>query len=231
MRRFAIHGTPSSFIASLSLVGAAMACAALFCGCTTLSTLHGAHTTPRDTSVLTTATGIAGAIDIGNLKPVAMLPTVAEVGYRQGLTDNLDWGCHLYVLGLMFDANWMMMDAGDFALSLNPAIGGFASVGDSNHREDHPSVFGGAWMSVLMDLVHSKRATLTIGARGGLMLGIQNAFPDPESKAEGALIGGAMIGATQRLHCRVSLLEELSVYTLNTGTILYNASLGLVWNE
>ena len=196
--------------------------------CTTLSTLHGAHTTPKDERVLTIATGAVGAVDVTNVQSVGVLPTVAEVQYRQGLTDRLDFGVRLYLVGVMLDANWMIVEARDFAVSLNPAIGGYVSGGDP---ADQTSVLGGAWMSVLMDLAHSQRATLTIGARGGLLLASQKEWTGGGGTAEGTLVGGGMLGATQRLSWRVSLLEEASVYTIGNGVILFNASLGLVWNE
>ena len=232
-------------------------------GCTTLTTLHTAHPVQRDTKEVTVATGvlitpnrdvleeivpfediIPDAAKIRALDSLLVVPTVVELQFREGIGDRLDVGAKLHTVGLTVDANWMLWEVGQLAMSIDPALSGFAwyaqaeraSGTEGEKHEDERSAFvsGGAWVTVLFDIVHNRLATVTVGPRAGLVfLGytVVNQDGTTERAGGGKWVLGAMSGARFRLGDRISLLIELSAHVPGRDKWMSNATIGVAYSD
>ena len=209
----------------------AVCCVALLAlstsGCISYSTLHTARSVPPDREQLTVASGALGTISDGTTVDGA-IPTIAEVQYREGISDNLDIGITGYVLGIMLDVNWTFIDSRLFAASLNPALGGFAGVDDDDDQS--ALLWGGGWLSLLIDLGPPRPVTLTVGPKVGFVAFAGSTNPADDSPASEAF-GTLPVGATAALRVHVSertaIAPELSVYRISDDLLLYNATIGV----
>lgn len=195
-------------------------------GCVSYSTPHTARSVPPDREQLTVASGALGTISDGTTIDGA-IPTIAEVQYREGISDNLDIGITGYVLGIMLDVNWTFIDSQLFAASLNPALGGFAGFDDDDQSA---LLWGGGWVSLLIDLGPPRPVTLTVGPKVGFVAFAGSSSPADDSPASEAF-GSLPVGATAALRVHVSertaIAPEVSVYRISDDLLLYNATIGV----
>lgn len=173
------HSTFANIVARASAALAAGLTVAIVCGCASYSTHHTARSTPKNTVAGALATGVLWTLDRNVFDDIVLpldwmkiVPTVVELQVREGLTDRIDVGMKAYVTGLMFDLNWTILQIGNFAMSVNPAVCGFACYfpGEENDLTGGKSALasGAFWTTVLFDVVQNRFVTVTVAPRAAV---------------------------------------------------------------
>lgn len=100
---------------------------ALFAGCPSFTTMGTARTVTRDTTQVWVAPEFVGmTVDTGDGNETFSLPQF-ELGFRRGITDSVDVGAKLWMLGMAFDGKFQLVrsETGDSGIdvAISPGIG------------------------------------------------------------------------------------------------------------
>jgi hypothetical protein len=195
--------------------------------------MHTARPAPKGQQELGVASGIIGEIDRPNY---SVMPTVAEGQIRVSPHDRFDVGVRAYVTGIMFDVNWMFLDTGQIAVSLNPAIGGLLFSDPDDPDSGELWGYSTGWLSLLFDVLNRGSTTITTGPRAGFIVVTTSTGDDDDNVATyGPKVGllGAMFAVRQRIGSRAAIMPEASIYVVNADPsyLAYSASLGVSFSR
>ena len=186
-----------------ALVGltALVALAASPSGCVSTTTFHSARPVAEGHTELMLGAGPLHVTEDGGRS--LTLPML-EFQLRHGVSEAVDFGAKAYTLGLSVDLNIGLMQTPTFALSLDPTLDlMYVSLqGQSVKRAI-------AWLPLLMDIVHTRNFTLTLGPKVGVSFASLSSGDHEPSK--NLLWAGGLVGARVRVNERFALLPELSV--------------------
>ncbi len=190
-------------------------------GCPSLSTLHTARTTPIGRTEIGVNAALYGVRngDGGG----GALPT-AEFQLRHGLSDDVDLGIKVYPFGIGLDGSFMVEASDSVVVAINPGVNLIRLQTDSDNL-----TVTYLWLPLLADVITTRAATVTIGARVGYAI-FSGESSGQRDTAAGLLYGG-MVGIKLRLAERFAVMPELDLLrgtAADTGT-LYNAGIAFLF--
>jgi hypothetical protein len=175
--------------------------------CPSLSNFHSARPIAAGSTSLAFQAMVEGlSADLVGEDGSATIPNV-ELQLRHGFSDKWDLGVKAYPVGVQADFNFLLVDSGGFALSIDPAISGFAMTGGAAF---YP------WVALLMDLGNPDSIVFTFGPRLGAAL--------ITSGGAGFLFGG-VAGVRFQLSENFHIMPEATAYGL-TGS---GGGFAMVW--
>ncbi len=124
-----------------------------------------------------------------------------ELQIRLGVNETFDFGIKLYPVGVQADFNILLVNSESFAMSIDPSISTFA-IGSGG-------VVLYAWLPLLMDIVNTEAMTLTVGPKGGLMLGAAMV-----GTGGAAVAAGGMTGLQIRITESFAIMPEVDAYAV-----------------
>ncbi len=127
------------------------------------------------------------------------LPT-AEVGVRHGLTDDLDLGAKLYLIGTAFELKYAFINNPNFTMSVNPyvSVTGFG-------LDDQSGAYGFALLNVLADVAKTDIMTLTLGLKPGVFYATVGGQGGPTP------VAGGMAGLDLALSDAFSVMPNIDI--------------------
>ena len=211
-------------------------------GCSAIGTMHTARPLPNSTVAYSAGvSSIVGANtpsterpenDLGNktsrsfedtlFPPIHgmdnALPLVT-LQLRYGLHDRFDAGLKVTTAGLGVDINLLVFDCSGLAMSIDPEIQflPLISIEGGNDYDGFETRTGILWLPILLDVYHTERVTMTIGAKGGMLLGMK--MPDSGSGSDNsnlvqevgiAALAGTSIGWKVRQSKKRYLIPEIA---------------------
>ena len=136
---------------------------------------------------------------------------------RYGLHDRFDAGMKITTAGVGVDLNLLVFDSSHLAMSIDPEIQFLPLISidggsDYDRFVTRTDIF---WLPVLFDVYQTDRVTVTLGARGGLLLGMK--MPDSKGNNEILVRGvgivpvaGASVGWKVRQSKNRYLIPEIA---------------------
>jgi len=139
---------------------AALLLAPLLAGCTSVATLQGARPIEPGTRSWQLGTSVQYGSSAASAGLGVPLPQV-DVGWRHGLTPDLDWGIRAYVLGIRGDLRYRFAQSGNWHFAAQPGLA-LAGLPVPTYLVMNVDLD----MPVLAEVVIGRRASLTLAGRG-----------------------------------------------------------------
>lgn len=184
---------------SLKIIVVPFFCAvflAIGTGCLSTSSFHTAQ--PIEAGTTEMGVALEGA---KNLEEDGWAIPQPRVFARRGLTDSLDFGVTAGEFGIGADANYMVLNEGLFAMSINPYLGllGARSFApDDNENESDIGLFNDGDMLIttlmagfLFDLNFTDQLTATLGVKPGIVQASEWRAGERDGET-GLMLGGSL---------------------------------------
>lgn len=144
------------------------------------------------------------------------LPSVI-LQLRYGLHDRFDAGVKVTTAGMGIDMNLLVFDCSGLAMSIDPEIRllPLISIEGGSDYDGFETRTGILWLPVLLDVYHTERVTMTIGVKGGMLLGMKMWDSDSNNstlvqEVGIAALAGASIGWKVRQSKKRYLIPEIA---------------------